>query len=198
MPRIRALQLAEVGAPGAVIGAAGGVVVGLLAMVVGQPAGWAAVSALTIGLPLALLGGGYGMLVARGWFRPGVFAPVAFYWMVGFPLSRLLHETVTPVLLGGNATPPSDVLTFLAFQALVSMGFTIGFIWLHERIAPYWLMRIQDDNPYAHRVFGVYTEHAQVMWETRERKRARRQAGRDRPVASPTGGAAKVRSRRSS
>jgi hypothetical protein len=197
MPRIRALQLAEVGAPGAVIGAVAGLVVGLLSVVVGHPASWAAVSALTLGLPLALIGGGYGILVAVGWFRPGVFAPVAFYWMVGFPLSRLLHETVTPVLLGGNATPPSDVLTFLAFQALVSMGFAIGFIWLHERIAPYWLMRIQNHNPDAHRVFGVYTEHAQVMWEARELKRARRLAGRTTAVSS-SGGAAKVKSRRSS
>ncbi|MCU1661724.1 MAG: hypothetical protein JWR58_1789 [Pseudonocardia sp.] len=60
-------------------------------------------------------------------------------------------------------------------------------------------MRIQDRNPYAHRVFGVYTEHAQVMWEARERKRARRLAGRDRATAvSSSGGAAKVKGRRSS
>jgi len=200
MPRIRALHLAEVGVPGAAIGVVAGAVVGLLAVVVGQPVGWAAVSALTLGLPLALLGGGYGMLVARGWFRPGVFAPVAIYWMVGFPLSRLLHETVTPVLLGGSATPPSDILTFLLFQALVSMGFAIGFIWLHERIAPVWLMQIQDHNPDAQRVFGTYAEHAEVMWEARERKRARRLAARDRApgVSSSSGGGTKVRSRRSS
>jgi hypothetical protein len=196
MSRPRALDLAEVGLPGAAIGAVSGVVVGLLAIVVGQPIGWAAVGALTLGLPLALFGVGYGMLVARGWFRPGVFAPVAFYWMVGFPVSRLLHETVTPVLLGGNSTPPSDVLTFFAFQALVSMGFAIGFIWLYERIAPYWLMRIQDHNADARRVFGIYAEHAQTMWEARERKRARRQAGRV-PAASSSG-SARVKSRRSS
>jgi hypothetical protein len=196
MTRPRALDLAEVGLPGAAIGAVSGVVVGLLAIVVGQPLGWAAVGALTLGVPLALFGCGYGMLVARGWFRPGVFAPVAFYWMVGFPLSRLLHETVTPVLLGGNATPPSEVLTFLAFQALVSMGFAIGFIWLYERIAPSWLMRIQDHNADARRVFGVYAEHAQTMWEARELKRARRQAGRV-PAGASSGGA-RVKSRRSS
>jgi hypothetical protein len=57
---------------------------------------------------------------------------------VGFPLARLAHETLTPVLLGGNPTPPDDVVTFLAFQALVSMGFAIGFIWLYERITPAW------------------------------------------------------------
>lgn len=199
MSSSRARDLAEVGVPGAAIGAVGGVVVGLLALVVGQPAGWAAVSALTLGLPLALLGGGYGMLVARGWFRPGVFAPVALYWMAGFPLARLLHETVTPVLLGGNATPPDGVLTFLVFQALVSMGFAIGFIWLHERVAPLWLMRIQGHNPDAQRVFVTYAEHAEAMWVARERKRARRQAGRDRaPAVAPSGGGTRVKSRRSS
>src|SRR3954467_12105395 len=134
MTRSRALQLAEIGVPGAAIGAVCGSLVGGLAALVGQPIGWAAVGALTLGVPLALLGAGYGAIAAGGWFRPGVFAPVAIYWMLGFPLSRLVHETVTPVLLGGGPTPPSDVLTFLAFQALVSMGFSIGFIWLHERI----------------------------------------------------------------
>lgn len=181
-PRVR--RLAEVGLPGAATGVLAGAVVGVLAAIVGQPPGWAAISALTLGLPLALLGAGFGALVAAGRFRPGVFAPAAVYWMAGFPLARLLHETVTPVLLGGNATPPDDVLTFLAFQALVSMGYAIGFIWLHERLAPYWLLRIKDHNPDAQRLFDLYAEHAEVMWEARARQRARRRAGRTGP---PTG-----------
>jgi len=118
--------------------------------------------------------------------------------MLGFPLSRLVHETVTPVLLGGSPAPPSDVLTFLLFQALVSMGFAIGFIWLHERIAPHWLMRIQDHNPAAQRMFAVYVKQASAMWEARESKRARRGTGRDRPRAAASSGAARTRSRRSS
>ena len=199
MTRSRALQLAEVGVPGAAIGAVCGSLVGGLAALVGQPVGWAAVGALTLGVPLALLGGGYGAIAATGWFRPGVFAPVAIYWMLGFPLSRLVYETVTPVLLGGSPTPPSDVLTFLAFQALVSMGFSIGFIWIHERIAPHWLMRIQDHNPAADRMLAVYVKQASAMWEERESKRARRGAGRDRPrAAASSSGAARARSRRSS
>jgi hypothetical protein len=199
MSRSRALQLAELGVPGAAIGAASGAVVGLLAAAVGQPIGWAAVGALTLSVPLALLGAGYGAIAATGWFRPGVFAPVAIYWMLGFPLSRLVHETVTPALLGGSFTPPSDVLTFLLFQALVSMGYAIGFIWLHERIAPHWLMRIQDHNPAAQRLFAVYLKQASAMWEARESKRARRSTGRDRPrAAASSSGAARARSRRSS
>ena len=57
-------------------------------------------------------------------------------------------------------------------------------------------MRIHDHNADARRVFGVYAEHAQTMWEARERKRARRQAGRT-PVGASSGGA-RVKSRRSS
>jgi hypothetical protein len=119
--------------------------------------------------------------------------------MVGFPLSRLLHETVTPVLLGGNATPPSEVLTFLAFQALVSMasrsassGCTSG-----SRRTGSCGSRTATLMPTASSVSTP--EHAQVMWEARERKRARRLAGRDRATAvSSSGGAAKVKGRRSS
>jgi hypothetical protein len=52
-----------------------------------------------------------------------------------------------PVLLGGSAAPPDDVVTFLAYQALVSMGFAIGFSRLHERITPAWSAQITDHNP---------------------------------------------------
>jgi hypothetical protein len=203
MVTARARNLAELGVPGAATGLIAGMVVGALATLVGQPVAWAGAGALTLGLPLALLGGGYGALVAAGIFRPGVFSPVAIYWMVGFPLARLLHESVTPTLLGGGMTPPDDVLTFLAFQALVSMGYAIGFIWLHERLAPYWLMRIKDHNPEAQQVYMRYVEHAEHMWEARERQRARRranakrQADHGRQPAAASGAAARATSRRS-
>ncbi len=202
MPTTRARNLIELGVPGAATGLIAGVVVAALATLVGQPVVWAAAGALTLGLPLALLGGGYGVLVAAGLFRPGVFSPVAIYWMIGFPLARLLHESVTPTLLGGGVTPPADVLTFLAFQALVSMGYAIGFIWLHERLAPYWLMRIKDHNPEAQQVFSRYAEHAEHMWEARERQRAQRRANAERQAAkgrrpAATSGSARAGSRRS-
>lgn len=199
MGTTRARHLAEIGMPGAATGLIAGVVVAALATLVGQPLLWAAAGALTLGVPLALLGGGYGALVAAGVVQPGVFSPVAIYWMLGFPLARLLHESVTPVLVGGPVTPPDDVLTFLVFQALVSMGYAFGFIWLHERLAPYWLLRIKDRNPDAQRVFARYAEHAAHMWEARERQRsrrrtdARRRAEHDRSPDTAT----RVSSRRS-
>ncbi len=196
-PRTR--QVLEIGAPGAAVGVLAGSVVGALAALVGQPIGWAMVSALTLGLPLGLLGGGYGVLVATGLFKAGVFTPAALYWMVGFPVSRLVHETVTPALLGGNFTPPSDVLTFLAFQALVSMGFAIGFVWMFERTTPPWLVRIKDHNPAAERLYEQYSVHAATVWEARERKRARRAVRLGtRPETAPAGAAARAKARRSS
>ncbi len=186
----QARQLAEVSGTGAVIGVLAGAVVGVLAAVAGQPVGWALTGTVTLGVPLALLGAVYGVLIALGRAKPGMFAPAAAVWFVGFPLARLAHETFTPVVLGGVATPPDDVVTFLAFQAIVSLGFAIGFVWLYERITPAWLAKIKDHNHYAQRVYARYLAHAESVWAAREHKRARR--------AASTGAAARVKTRRSS
>jgi hypothetical protein len=190
-----ARQLAEIGAPGAVIGVLAGVVVGGLASMVGQPLGWAATGAMMLAVPLALVGGSYGVLTGLGYAKPGVFAPAAVLWIVGFPLARLWHYTMTPVVLGGEPTPPDNIATFLLYQALVSMGFAVGFIWLYERLIPGWLAKIKDGNPYAERVYAVYIAHAEAMWNARERRRrARRGTGQGGSRATTT----KVRTTRSS
>jgi hypothetical protein len=188
----RATQLAEISAPSAAIGIIAGALVGGMSMIAGLPAGWAIVATLTMGVPLALFGAGYAVLVTLGHIKVGVFAPAALYWMIGFPVSRLAYETLTPVLLGGGPRPPADILTFLAYQGLVSLGFAIGFIWMFERITPPWLVNIKDHNPAAEQLYTRYAHHAAVMWETRERRRARRA---DRPAAAAAG--KKDRSRRS-
>lgn len=185
----RARQLVELSVPGAATGVVAALVVGGLAALVGQPAGWAVTGALVLGLPMAVLGAGYAMLVGAGKVRPGVFAPAALYWLVGFPLVRLLHETFTPVLLGGGPTPPPDVPGFLLFQALVSMGFAFGFVWLLERFTPLWLDRIRAHNPEAQRLYEKYTAYAEVLYQAREQRKARRKAtngDRTRP-GSPSG-----------
>ena len=193
----QARQLAEVSATGAVIGVLAGAVVGGLAAVVGQPVGWALTGAVTLGVPLALLGAVYGVLVGLGRVKPGMFAPAAIIWFVGFPLARLAHETLTPVLLGGSPTPPADVVTFLAFQAMVSLGFAIGFVWLYERITPSWLVQLKTHNPYAERVYARYVAHAETVWAAREHRRARRAARGASGHAASTGAAARARTSRS-
>jgi hypothetical protein len=192
----QARQLAEVSATGAVIGVLAGAVVAAMAAVVGQPVGWVLTGAVMLAAPLALLGAVYGVLVGLGRAKPGMFAPAALLWFVGFPLARLLHETMTPVLLGGHPTPPQSIPTFLVFQALVSLGFAIGFVWLFERITPAWLASIKDHNAVAEQAYARYARHAAAVWEARERKRARRAA---RPGGLPAAAVAtRARSPRSS
>jgi hypothetical protein len=191
-------QVAEVAVPGAVIGVIAGAFVGGMAVLVGQPVGWALTGAVTLGIPLALLGGGYGALVGLGRVKPGVFTPAAVLWLLGFPFARLLHETITPVLLGGSPTPPESILTFLAFQALISPGFAIGFVWLFERLTPAWLVSIKDRNPVAERVYSRFALHAAAVWEARERKRARRTGRPGNRAPAAAGAAARARHPRSS
>ncbi|MCG5220939.1 hypothetical protein [Streptosporangium sp. KLBMP 9127] len=170
----RVRRLGELALPGFAIGVAAGVIAGGLSLIAGQPAGWGLASALALGLPLAVFGGMYGVLMGKEIFRPGVFAPAGLYWMVAFPISRLCHETVTSTLVTGSPQLREDLLAFLAFQALISLGFAIGFIWLHERITPRWLMRIQAGNPEARRLLAKYVQHAEILWQGREQRRTAR------------------------
>ncbi|GAA4596939.1 hypothetical protein GCM10023194_70420 [Planotetraspora phitsanulokensis] len=175
----RARLQAEVALPGLIIGLLAGAMAGGLTLVAGHSATWALVSALSLAVPLGLLGAGYGMLLGRNLFQPGVFAPAGVYWLVGFPLGRLIQETVTSQVVFGRVALSDDLPAFLAFQAVVSLGFAIGFVWLHERLAPQWFMRVADGNPVANELLGRYVAHAEALWRAREQRRAfrRREKG---------------------
>ncbi|PZG14059.1 hypothetical protein [Nonomuraea aridisoli] len=147
----------ELALPGASIGAVAGAVAGGLTLFAGAPTGMAALSALALAVPLALFGGLYGVLLGHRVFRPGTFGPVGLYWMVAFPVSRLVQETLYGV---GTA---DGVLPFLAYQAMVSLGFAIGFVWMHERLMPHWLIRRADDNPLAADLLAVYLRYARMI-----------------------------------
>lgn len=177
MDTTRLLRTGELAFPGFVVGFIAGVVAGGLAGIVGQPAGWALVSTISLGIPLGLLGAGYGLLAAYRKVRIGAFAPMALYWLVAFPLARLAHELLTWLLLTGTARLPQDLLGFLAYQALVSAGFAIGFLWLHERLAPRWWRRVADRNTDAALVYRAYAEHAKQVYQAREARRASRRRG---------------------
>jgi hypothetical protein len=178
----RLRQSGELALPGAGIGVVAGLAATALALMLGQPAGWSVAAGVALGLPLALLGGGFGLLQASGVVSPGVFAPAALYWLVGFPVARLLQEVLVGPLTGGRPALPPDFLGFLLYQALVSLGFAIGFSWLHERIAVHWLRRIRHRNPRAERLFAFYLRHAEAQWQAREaRRRARAGTGRVSP-----------------
>ncbi|SMC91424.1 hypothetical protein [Lentzea albidocapillata] len=121
--------------PGAFVGLAAGLIAGGLAALVGQPLGWALVTTVALGLPLGAFGGGFSLLVAAGRLPAGRFAPVALYWLVAFPVARLVHEITVSLVLAGQVRLPPDLAGFLAYQGIVSLGWAIGFLWLHERIA---------------------------------------------------------------
>src|ERR671933_399321 len=137
---MRLFALARLTLPGLAVGFIAGVVAGGLAAFVGQPAGWALVSALTLGIPLGLLGAGYTMLL----------------------------------IIAGTPSLPPDPLGFLAYQGIVSAGFAIGFLWLHERVAPRYWARLAEHDPRAREVYLRYAGHAQAMVEANERRRAAR------------------------
>jgi hypothetical protein len=164
--------------PGLAVGFLAGVVAGGLTAIVGQPVDAALVAALALGVPLALLGGGYTMLLINSKVRLGGFAPVALYWLIGFPLARLLHEVIISWYVGGTPTLPPDTVGFLAFQGIISAGFAIGFLWLHERVAPFWWRRLAETDPAARAVYERYAGHARAIFEARERSRAARRGGK--------------------
>ena len=156
-------QLAEFSVPATAVGAAAGLIAGGLAAFVGQPAGWAVVTGLGLGVPLMLFGAGYAVLVGLGKVPAGVFAPAAVYWVIGFPLALLVHAVVTEWVVAGTPGLPPEPWKFLAFRALVSMGFAIGFLWMHEQLGRHWWTRILDHNQYARRTVEQYTHLAAAL-----------------------------------
>jgi hypothetical protein len=162
-PKVR--QLAEFSVPAAAVGASAGLVAGGLAAFVGRPAGWALVTGLGLAVPLIAFGVGYAVLLALGKLPAGVFAPAAVYWVIGFPLALLVHSVVTEWTVTGTPGLPPEPWKFLAFRALLSMGFAIGFLWMHEQVGRHWWPRIVRHNIYAHRVVEQYVELAASLAE---------------------------------
>lgn len=188
MTRPRTRRAAELTFPGLAIGLGTGVIAGGLAAVAGLPAGYAAATTLTLGIPLAVFGLGYSLLLAAGKIRLGGVAPAALYWLVCFPLARYLHEVSFDVVSGNPITLPDALLPFLAYQALLSLGYAIGFVWVHEHVFPYWWIRLRDRNPVARRYVEQYTAQAfatQARTKRTKESRPREAAAAQRPSRRP-------------
>lgn len=177
-----AKRTAELVLPGAVVGILAAGVVGGIALLGGLPAGYALVAAVAFGGPLALFGAGYSLLLASGRIRLGGITPAVGYWLVGYPVSRVIYEVAVDVFVGRPIAFTGGVLAFLVFQLMVSVGFAVGFIWLHEHTAPHWWLRIRDRNPVAASYVAVYTEQAaRTQRHKEERKKERKEhSGRGR------------------
>lgn len=188
-------ELAEFAVPSYVIGAAAALVAGGLAAFAGQPSGWAAITGLALGIPIAVLGAGYATLVALQKAPVGVFAPAAAYWFLAFPAAMLVHSIVTEwVFTGGPGLPAGPLWQFLLYNALISMGFAIGFIWSHEFLGRQWWPRIRDHNRYALECVEEYKGLAIVLQErkdatARARAEKRRQRAEARESSSTARGA---------
>ena len=175
-------ELAEFAVPAYIIGAVVALAAGGLAAFAGQPSGWAVITGLGLGVPIALLGAGYTAIVALQKAPVGVFAPAAAWWFVGFPAAMLVHAAVTEwVFTGGPGLPAGPLWQFLAYNALISMGFAIGFLWSHEYLGRHWWPRIRDHNRYAFTVVEDYKGLASVVLDQKNANaRARAEKRRQR------------------
>ena len=128
---LRALKI-----PGMTIGFVAGLIVGGLATVAGAPTGYVIVAALGLGLPLAIFGIIYDALLDAGKLNFGYAAPSALYGVLTFPIARLVQELLLTAIFGQGITlqQESNVLTFLAYQAIMGFGYGIGFLMIHGQI----------------------------------------------------------------
>jgi hypothetical protein len=122
--------------PGALTGLVTGLIVGALAAIGGAPTGFVVASGLGLGVPLALFGVAYDLLLDAGKLRFGGVAPAALFGVVAFPISRLMQELVLILISGTGVTLQQEagVLQFLAFQSVMGFGYGIGFLMIHSQI----------------------------------------------------------------
>jgi hypothetical protein len=182
-------QVGEMILPGALIGLLGGMISGGLAALGGLSLGVTLVSAFSLGIPLALVGATYEILLAKGRIPLGPLAPAAAVWLVGFPVSRSLNAALTDLYAGSSVSVPNGWGAFVVYQVLLSVAFAIGFWWLHENFAPRWWYALRDSNPVASHFVRVQLAAA-ASRETEREQREQRERGRrgQRPAADATAG----------
>jgi hypothetical protein len=131
---VRVLRLLKI--PGMVIGFVAGLLVGALAAVGGASTGSIIVAALGLGIPLAIFGIIYDALLDAGKLNFGYAAPTALYGVLTFPVARLIQELLLTAIFGQGITlqQESNVLSFLAYQAIMGFGYGIGFLMIHGQI----------------------------------------------------------------
>jgi hypothetical protein len=164
-------QVVELTLPGVAIGVLGGVILGVVVAGGGEPFHVALFAAVTLGLPLAVAGAGYEILLAQGRIPVGVLTPVALYWAVAFTLCRVFQTALLDLYAGSEVAVPHGWLDFVTYQALVSVGFGIGYWWLHENFAPLWWIRIRERNPVADHMVRVKLQAVGATRASRAKRR---------------------------
>jgi hypothetical protein len=172
-------QLAELTLPGVAIGVLAGVIAGGLAAAGGLAFHVALFAGVALGVPLALAGAGYEILLARGRVPLGMLTPIALYWAVGFPVVRVLHAGLLDLYAGPDVAVPYGWLDFIVYQVLLSVAFAIGYWWLHENFAPRWWFHLRDRNAVADFFVRHQLQYAAAA-EQERRKRSERKSRRAR------------------
>jgi hypothetical protein len=172
-------QMAELAMPGIAIGLLGGLIAGGLAAAGGLAPDVALVSALALAIPLAIAGAGYELLLARGRFPLSALTPVALFFAVAFPVVRILHAAITDFYAGDPVAVPYGWLDFIVYQVLLSVGFAIGYWWLHENFAPRWWYELRDRNPVADHFIRVKLAHADAAEQRQQERKQKVQERRE-------------------
>ncbi len=170
-------QALELLVPGIAIGLFAGAIAGGLGLMGGLSLGLSLVAAVSLALPLALGGAVYDLLLTMGRIPLGPLAPMAMFWFVGFPVARIINAALVNAIAGDPVAVPHGWLDFIVYNMLLSVGFAIGFWWMHQNYAPRWWFRIRDRNAVAH--YFIKTQLAFLGWQGDERE-AKRKDRRER------------------
>jgi hypothetical protein len=171
-------QVVELTLPGVAIGLLAGAIAGGLAAAGGLAFHVALFAGVALGVPLALAGAGFEILLARGTAPLGMLTPVALYWAVCFPVVRVLHAGLVELYAGAGVAVPYGWLDFVVYQVLLSVGFAIGYWWLHENFAPRWWYHLRERNPVADHFVRIQLQYAAAAEERQQQKRERRKRSR--------------------
>ena len=169
----------ELTLPGVAIGLLAGVIAGGLSVAGGLAFDVALFVGVALGVPLALAGAGFEILLARGRAPLGMLTPVALYWAVAFPVVRVLHAGMVELYAGAGVAVPYGWVDFVVYQVLLSVAFGIGYWWLHENFAPRWWFHLRDRNPVADFFVRHQLQYAAAA-EQERRQRSRRKSRRPR------------------
>ena len=171
-------QVVELALPGVAIGLLGGVIAAGISAAGALAWDVVLVTGLALGVPLALAGAGCELLLAKGRIPLAMLAPVAIYWAVAFPVARVIDAALVDAYAGAAVAVPHGWLDYVVYQVLVSVGFGVGYWWLHENFAPRWWFHIRDRNPVADQFIRVQLKYAGAAEAEKERRRQRQEAKR--------------------
>jgi hypothetical protein len=171
-------QVVELALPGVAIGLLAGAIAGGVSLAGGLALHVAVISGLGLGVPLALAGAGYEILLAQGRVALSMLTPVALYFAVAFPVGRVIEAALVDLAAGSAVAVPHGWLDYVVYQAIVSVGFGIGYWWLHENFAPRWWYHIRGRNPVADEFIRVQLQYAGRAEAEKERRRQRQEAKR--------------------